>query len=228
MTLHDKAVRVDQYFENQLINHDDIFEQALTRSGDAGLAAHAVSPTQGAFLQLLVRISGTKRVLEIGTLGGYSTIWMARGLPDDGQLISLERDPDCVTVARANIVRAGLSGKVEIRQGLAVESLDAMIGDAEPAFDLVFIDADKPSNPDYLARSLKLSRPGTVVICDNVVRDGAVTDSTSTDEKVLGVRAMLDMAKASPYLTGTALQTLGIKGYDGFAIFIVEPDRDDP
>ncbi|MFD7499746.1 O-methyltransferase [Streptomyces sp. NPDC059850] len=172
-------------------------------------------------LQLLARIQGARTILEIGTLGGYSTIWLARALPDGGRLVTLEADPRCAEVARANVERAGLGEVVEIRTGRALESLPRLAEEGHGPFDVVFIDADKPGNPDYLAWALRLTRPGSLIIGDNVVRDGEVADPASTDPRVQGVRRFTELIAREPRLTATAVQTVGEKGYDGFALALV-------
>jgi predicted O-methyltransferase YrrM len=212
---------VDTYFEATLLPPDPILERALTRSDEAGLPPHAVSPLQGQFLHILIKAVGAKRVLEIGTLGGYSTICMARALPANGFLVSLEFDPNCVQVARKNIAEAGLADQVTIIEGPATESLAGLITDQTEPFDLVFIDADKPNNPKYLEAALRLARAGTVIIGDNVVRDGAVADAESSDPKVQGVRQFLDATGQNRSLIATALQTVGSKGHDGFSLALV-------
>ncbi len=212
---------VEGFIQDSLLRPDPVLERALERSAAAELPPHAVSPTQGAFLQIMARAIGAKRILEIGTLGGYSTIWLARALPPDGRLTTLERSPVAVGVAASNIKDAALDGSVSIVLGPALESLDALIRAKAPAFDLIFIDADKPNNPAYLERSLHLSRPGTLIIGDNVVRGGALADSKSEDPRVQGVRQFLADQGRTPRLQATALQTLDGKGYDGFSIAIV-------
>src|SRR5689334_12837284 len=184
---------VDHYFADLLIPADPILEAALEASDRAELPPAAVAPNQGKLLMLLAQIHGSRTVLEVGTLGGYSTIWLARALPPDGHLITLEANPKHAEVARANIARAGLENLVELRLGRAVDSLARLVAEGRGPFDLIFIDADKPSNPDYLAWALKLSRRGTLIIADNVVRDGAVADSTSTDPNVQGVRRFTEL-----------------------------------
>jgi predicted O-methyltransferase YrrM len=212
---------VDAYFETTLLPPDAILTQTLAKSDVAGLPTHAVSPLQGQFLHILIKALGAKRVLEIGTLGGYSTICMARALPHDGALLSLEFDPICVKVARENIASAGLEPIVKIVEGAAIESLAALVkGDTAP-FDIIFIDADKPNNPAYLQYALELSRVGTLIIGDNVVRDGAVADSASEDPKVQGVRTFLEATGQNRRLIATALQTVGSKGHDGFSLALV-------
>jgi predicted O-methyltransferase YrrM len=212
---------VDDYFNGLLIPDDPVLEEALKASDEAGLPQINVAPNQGKLLMLLAQIQKARTILEIGTLGGYSTIWLGRALPEDGRLISLEYEPKHAEVAQANIARAGLSDKVEIRVGRAVDSLAGIAAEGVGPFDLIFIDADKPSNPDYFTWALKLSRPGTLIITDNVVRNGAVADAESTDPGVIGTRRMTEMAAADPRVNATAVQTVGSKGYDGFALMIV-------
>jgi len=210
---------VDTYITERLLSDaNPVFEAILRANAAGGLPAIDVSPAQGKFLHLLVKIAGAKRILEIGTLGGYSTVWMASALPSDGRLITLEYAPHHAEVARDNIARAGLLERVEVRQGAALDLLPAVEG----PFDLIFIDADKPSNPGYLDWALKLARPGTVIILDNVVRDGRVTDASSGDRNVQGSRAAFDFFHDHPQLDTTALQTVGLKGYDGFALALVK------
>ncbi|AOF02223.1 O-methyltransferase [Serratia marcescens] len=211
--------QVDRYIADSLVEQDDALLQALAANAAAGLPAHDVAPNQGKLLQLFARMINAKRILEIGTLGGYSTIWLARALPADGTLVTLEADENHAAIARQNIARAGLAGQVELRVGPALAHLPAL--QVLAPFDLIFIDADKPSNPDYLRWALKLARPGTVIIGDNVVRDGAVTDAASTDARVQGVREFFTMMAAEPRLSATALQTVGSKGWDGFSLAIV-------
>ncbi|MER7827299.1 O-methyltransferase [Streptomyces sp. NPDC096097] len=210
---------VDDYFDGLLVGQDEALVAAAADSEAAGLPAHQVAPNQGKLLNLLARVRGARRILEIGTLGGYSTIWLARALPADGRLVTLEVDERCADVAAANITRAGLDHVVEIRRGPAVDLLPGLTGEAP--FDLVFIDADKPSNPEYLEWALKLTRPGSVIIGDNVVRDGAVVDGDSSDPRVQGVRRFTELIAEHPRLTATALQTVGSKGYDGFVMALV-------
>ncbi|MBL1098192.1 O-methyltransferase [Streptomyces coffeae] len=212
---------VDAYFNALLTPSDPALDAALDLSAAAGLAPHQVAPNQGKLLHLLTRIRGARRVLEIGTLGGYSTIWLATALPADGRLISLEADPGCAEVARANVARAGLAGVVDIRTGPALDSLPRLAEEGEGPFDVVFIDADKPNNPGYLDWALRLTRPGSLIIGDNVVRDGAVADPSSTDPNVQGVRRFTELMAREPRLTATAVQTVGEKGYDGFALALV-------
>ncbi|WP_374777249.1 O-methyltransferase [Streptomyces sp. NBC_01310] len=210
---------VDAYFDGLLVDEDEALTAAAADSEAAGLPAHQVAPNQGKLLHLLARIRGARTVLEIGTLGGYSTIWLARALPEDGRLVTLEVDERCADIAAANIARAGLDHLVDIRRGRAVDLLPGLTGFAP--FDLVFIDADKPSNPEYLAWALRLTRPGSVIIGDNVVRDGAVVDPASSDPRVQGVRRFTELIAEHPRLTATALQTVGGKGHDGFVMALV-------
>ena len=212
---------VDSYIGERLIGSDPALDAALSASAEAGLPAIAVSPSQGKLLHLLARALGTRTVLELGTLGGYSTIWLARALPADGRLVTLEAEPKYAEVARANIARAGLAGVVELRLGPAQETLPRLAAEGRGPFDLIFIDADKPSYPDYLAWALKLSRRGSLIIADNVVRKGAVIDPDSDDPRVQGVRRFNELLAAEPRVTATAIQTVGSKGYDGFAIALV-------
>jgi len=212
---------VDRYFSETLVPSDAVLDAALQANTKAGLPAIDVAPNQGKFLQLLVQLRGARRILEIGTLGGYSSIWMARALPADGHLTTLEFSPKHAEVARANIARAGLQKIVEIRVGPALETLANMEKEGTEPFDLIFIDADKPNNPNYLPWALKFSRPGTLLIGDNIVREGEVADPSSTDPNVQGQRRFLELMAAEPRLSATALQTVGSKGYDGFAMALV-------
>jgi len=213
---------VDSYIVERLVPADPVLTEVLARNQAGGLPLHDVSPTQGKFLHLLARITGAKRILEIGTLGAYSTIWLARALPEGGRVVTLEYDPHHAEIARSNIELAGFSHLVDLRVGAALDTLPGVEADGLGPFDLVFIDADKPNNPGYLKWALRLSRPGTVIIGDNVVRNGAVVDASSSDTRVQGVRTFFDMLAAEPRISGTALQTVGIKGWDGFTIAIVQ------
>ena len=216
---------VDRYITDLLVPPDPALDAALQASAAAGLPPHDVSPSQGKLLLLLAQIQGARTILEIGTLGGYSTIWLARALPADGRLITLEADPKHAEVARANIARAGLSDVVEVRLGRALDTLPQLAGEGHSPFDLIFIDADKASNPDYFAWALKLSRRGSLIIADNVVRNGAVVDAASSDPSVQGVRRFNELLAESPRVSATAIQTVGSKGYDGFALAIVTADQ---
>ena len=207
---------VDNYLIEKLIPKDDILEQVLVNNQQAGLPAIDVAANQGQLLALFVRMTGAKRILEIGTLGAYSTIWMARELPIGGEVLTLEADPLHARVARQNLQLAGLDACVKVLEGPALASLEKL-GD-HPPFDLIFIDADKPNNPAYLRWALHYSRPGTLIIGDNVVRDGEVTNPQSDDDRVQGVRTFIEMMGEDPRLTATAIQTVGIKGWDGFTL----------
>jgi predicted O-methyltransferase YrrM len=208
----------DRYFADRLIPSDPVLETALEASAAAGLPAINVAPAQGKLLQLLARMVNARAILEIGTLGGYSTIWLALALPPNGRLVTIELDPKHAEVARANIERAGLSDNVDLRVGRALDVLPRIAAEELAPFDFFFIDADKQSNAAYVEWALKLSRPGSVIVVDNVVRGGAVVDSTSTDASVQGVRRLMDMLANEPRLDATALQTVGLKGYDGLLI----------
>lgn len=216
----EKWTAVDDYFEAHFIENDPILAAALKASADANLPEINVAPNQGKLLMLMAQMQGAKSILEIGTLGGYSTIWLGRALPDDGTLISLEMNPSCVKVATENIVRAGLDDKVTIIEGAALDSLPTLIDKAP--FDFIFIDADKPNNPPYFEWAVKLSRSGTIIIIDNVVRDGEVVNPNSTDEKVQGVQQVTELIAKDKRVTATALQSVGAKGYDGFALLWVK------
>ncbi|MFI5566853.1 O-methyltransferase [Streptomyces sp. NPDC051740] len=213
--------KVDDYFTGRLLPDapdDDALAAALRDSDAAGLPPIAVSPLQGKLLQLLAQLQGARNILEIGTLGGYSTIWLGRALPADGRLISLEYDPGHAEVAVRNIARAGLDKQVEVRVGAALESLPRLADENPPPFDVVFIDADKVNNPHYMEWALRLTSTGSLIILDNVVRGGRVADPDNTDPDVLGTRAALDLIGGHPRLSGTAVQTVGAKDYDGFAL----------
>lgn len=213
----EKWSAVDRYFADLLAPLDRQLEAALAANAAAGLPSHDVSPMQGKMLALFVTMAKASRVLEIGTLGGYSTIWMARALPKDGRLVSIEANERHAKLARINIDRAGLSDRVDLRVGAALDVLPSLAG----PFDLIFIDADKPNNPNYLQWALRLAKPGTIIIGDNVVRGGAVADAASADANVRGVREFLHMIAEEPRLSATAIQTVGEKGWDGFAMAIV-------
>jgi predicted O-methyltransferase YrrM len=212
---------VDDYFTSLILQPDTVLDNALQASVKASLPAINVTPTQGKLLHLLARIHHARTILEIGTLGGYSTIWLARALPSDGELVTLELEPKNAEVALSNITQAGLDHIVEIRIGRAVETLVKLETEGHGPFDMIFIDADKPSNPEYFAWALKFSRPGSVIIIDNVVRDGKVADPNSEDPSVRGVQRVMEIISAEPRVSCTAIQTVGGKGYDGFAIALV-------
>lgn len=215
---------VDHYISESLIPKDPVLESVLRASDEAGLPSINVTPNQGRLLHLLARTRNARRILEVGTLGGYSTIWLARALPADGRLITLELDPKHAAVARANFARAGLSDRIDLRVGPAAAALDQLVAEKCAPFDLVFIDADKASTAGYFAQALRLSRPGTVILVDNVVRGGAVVDAASSDVNVQGIRSFNQAVAAEPRVTATAIQTVGSKGYDGFAYVLVNGD----
>lgn len=212
---------VDQYFSEALLPSDPTLTAALKACAAADLPAISVTPNEGKLLQILAQILGARSILEIGTLGGYSTIWLARGLRAGGTLITLEVDPKHAEVAQRNISRAGLREVVEVRVGNALETLPQLSAERRGPFDLIFIDADKQNIPTYFEWALKLSRPGSVIVVDNVVRKGAVIDPDSSDPSVQGVRRFIELLAAESRATGTAIQTVGSKGYDGFAIVLV-------
>ena len=214
---------VDLYLGDLLAPHDASLSHAIQANHDKGLPSIDVPPLLGKFLDLMIRISGARRVLEIGTLGGYSTIWMAHALPDGGKVITLELEPRHAEIARANFETAEVSDRIEILVGPASDSLRAMHEANSPAFDFIFIDADKERMPEYLDWSLKLSHPGTVIIADNVVRDGKVLNAKTRDPHVRGVQQFLEKLAANPRLSATAIPTVGARGYDGFAIALVLP-----
>ena len=217
----DRTYDVDAYLGGLFVGDDAVLERALERSAAAGLPPIAVSPVQGKLLYLLARARGARRILEIGTLGGYSAIWLARALPAGGTLTTLEIDRAHADVARENLDAAGLGEMVAIEVAPALQTLDRLIDSGVQPFDLIFIDADKPNNPNYLSRALELSRPGSLLVLDNVVRGGAVADERSKDPNVIGTRKALEMMASDPRLQATALQTVGQKGYDGFALALV-------
>lgn len=212
---------VDRFFADSLARPDAALKGALSASAEAGLPAISVSPNLGKLLHILARSIGARRILEVGALGGYSTIWMARALPAGGRLITLESSADHARVAAANVERAGLSDVVEIRVGSAHDALPQLIEQEHGPFDFIFLDADKASLPEYFDWSLELSRMGTLIIADNVVRNGAVVDAASDDESVQGVRRFLSRVAAQPRVDATAMQTVGEKGYDGLAVVLV-------
>jgi predicted O-methyltransferase YrrM len=218
---------VDDYFSRALIPGDDAMDEAQRASAAAGLPAISVSAVQGKLLHLLARSIGARRILEVGTLGGYSTIWLARAIRSPGVLITLELDPHHAEVARGNLDRAGVGDLVDIRVGPAAESLAALAGTRPEPFDLVFIDADKTSNALYFDYAVRLGRPGTVIVVDNVVRRGRVADSTSRDQAVRGVHELVNTLVATKGVDATAIQTVGTKGYDGFILALVEENSRD-
>ena len=211
---------VDRWITDRLVPPDPALDGALAASDAAGLPPIAVAPNQGKLLNLLARLRGARRILEIGTLGGYSTIWLARALPPGGRLVTLEIDPDHAAVARENIARAGLAEAVELRLGPALDSLARLAEEKAEPFDLIFVDADKPNNPHYFAWAMRLSRPGTLIVLDNMVRAGGVLDGT--DAGCEGVRRTYELIAAEPRVAATAVQTVGLKGWDGLALVLVE------
>jgi len=218
-TEQERWTAVDRYLADRLLEPDAALDAALEASAAAGLPAHGVSPTQGRLLELLARIQGARTILELGTLGAYSTISLARALPPGGSLMTLELDAGYGEVARANLARAGVADVVEVRVGPARATLAALAAEGHDPFDLVFIDADKAGNAEYLGAVLELSRRGTLIVADNVIRGGSVLDGQ--DASAVGVRRFFDVIAAEPRLRATAIQTVGEKGYDGFALAVV-------
>jgi predicted O-methyltransferase YrrM len=221
---------VDRYITDLLAPPDPVLDAALQASAAAGLPPIAVPPNQGKLLQLLAQVQGARTILELGTLGGYSTIWLARALPSDGHLVTLEADPRYAEVARANIERAGFSDVVELRVGLAGDSLAQLLAEDRGPFDLIFIDADKKSNPEYFGWALKLARRGSLIVIDNVVRGGAILDPAGEDPSlgnvgIRGIRRFYEMLARESRVSATAIQTVGSKGHDGFALALVTADR---
>lgn len=210
---------VDTYINDQLIGDDPALDGALARAAAAGLPAHDVAPNQGKLLHLLARLQGARTILELGTLAGYSTIWLARAVPaDGGRVVTLEANPDYAAVARENLAAAGVADRVEVVVGDAIDTLATLDG----PFDVVFLDADKQRNPEYLEHALRLTRPGSLIIADNVVRDGALADAADEDPRVIGIRRFTERLGAAANVTATAVQTVGTKGWDGFALALVE------
>ena len=219
LTTDELWTAIDDYFADCLVAGDEALDAALAASDAAGLPSINVAPNQGKLLMLLARAIGARRILEIGTLGGYSTIWLARGLSPNGRLITLEANPAFAKVARTNVARAGLGETVEVRVGRAIDTLPGLA--AESPFDLIFIDADKSGTPGYFQWAVRLSRLGSLIIVDNVVREGTVLDAASDDANVQGMRRFFELAATDPRVSGTALQTVGSKGHDGLAIVLV-------
>ena len=213
---------MDAFIVEQLLPADPVLDDVQAACEQAGLPAISVSAAQGQMLHIFARMMGARRILEIGTLGGYSTIFLARALPEGGTVVTLEADTHHAAVARANFARAGLAERIDLRVAPAIETLPVLAAEGAGPFDLIFIDADKPSNPAYLDWALRLSRPGTLIVCDNVVRAGRVLDAESEDASVIGIRRTYEIAGAEPRLTATAVQTVGTKGYDGFALLLVK------
>ena len=220
-TTEERTNEVDHYLSSLFAPHDAALEGTLQASTAGGLPEIQVSPVQGKLLHMLARLVKARAILEIGTLGGYSTIWLARGLALGGRVVTLEYDPKHAEVARANFARAGLADSIELHVGRAIEILPRLAAEGGGPFDLVFIDADKASNPDYFSWALKLTRPGSLILIDNVVREGKVTDASNTDPDVTGTRRALEMMAAEPRVSATAIQVVGVKGWDGIAIALV-------
>jgi len=214
-------VAVEKYLDGLLIPPDAALEAALAESAKAGLPEIAVSPSQGRLLHLLAKMQGARRILEVGTLGGYSTIWLARALPSRGRLVTLEVEKKHAEVARRNIARAGLSGKVEVRLGPALKTLSQMGAERKGAFDFVFIDADKENTAEYFEWALRLSRSGSVIVVDNVIRDGEVANEATSDPRVQGIRRFNEALAREKRVSATTIQTVGSKGYDGFTLAVV-------
>lgn len=221
MMTQDQWTAVDGYIGESLLGSDPVLDGVLDAAAAAGLPAIAVSPSQGRFLSIMARAIGATRILELGTLGGYSGIWLARGLPPGGQLVTVEVDPKHADVARRSFERAGVSGVIDLRIGPALDVLPQLAAEGAAPFDLVFIDADKVHYREYFDWAVRLCRPGALIIADNVVRNGAVVDATSNDTAVRGVRRLMDRLGADGRVTATAIQTVGAKGYDGFAVALV-------
>jgi predicted O-methyltransferase YrrM len=214
-------VEVEEWIAARLIGHDETLEHALKAAVEGGLPSIQVEPTTGKLLNLMARMVGAQRILEIGTLGGYSTIWLARALRDGGRLITLEANPDYAAVAERNIANAGVADRVDLRVGPALDALPRIAEEGIAPFDLVFIDADKSNQDKYLSWALDLTRPGSVIVGDNVVRDGRVLDSDNEDPNIQGIRRFMDLLASDPRVDATAIQTVGSKGYDGFAVGLV-------
>jgi predicted O-methyltransferase YrrM len=217
----DAWTAVDEYIAEQLIGEDAALDAALQSSAEAGLPAIAVSPPQGRLLHLLARMIGARSVLEIGTLGGYSTIWLARAVGEDGRVLSLEADARYAEVARANVARAGFADTVEIRVGAALDALASIAAEQPPPFDLVFIDADKVNTPEYFSWALQRTRSGGLIVADNVIRGGTIADPHSGDPGGLAARRLHEMLQSEPRVSATTIQTVGLKGYDGFTLMLV-------
>lgn len=218
MTHEQRWTDVDDYLATTLLPRDSVFDKVIQNSRAAGLPEIQVTPVQGRMLQILAMSVGARRILEVGTLGGYSTIWLARGLPAGGRLVTLELNPEHARVAQSNISLAGLSDRVELRVGPAIGALEAMTPSGDGPFDFAFIDADKESGAAYIEHAIRLSRPGTLIVLDNTVREGQIIDSKSPDARVHGTRRALELLGKHPKLDATCIQTVGEKGYDGFAL----------
>jgi len=212
---------VDQYIVDHIVPSDAALDEALRASDKGGLPAIAVSPAQGKMLMLFAKVAKARAILEVGTLGGYSTIWLARALPPGGRLVTLEYESKHADVARSNLARAGFADVVDVRVGAALDTLPKIAAEGGGPFDLVFIDADKPNNPNYFEWALKLTRPGSLIIVDNVIRDGQIVDAKNEDPRIQGTRRLYEMIAKEPRVSATAIQTVGSKGYDGFVMAIV-------
>jgi predicted O-methyltransferase YrrM len=221
---HQLWTAVDRYINDRLVPSDDVLDAVLQASAAAGLPSIHVTPNQGKLLMLLAQLQGARNILEIGTLGGYSTIWLARGLSAAGRLITLEIDARFAKIAQSNFARAAVSQLIDLRIGRALDVLPQLQAEGCAPFDFIFIDADKANTADYFQWAIKLSHPGSLIIVDNIVRSGAVIDETSSDENVQGVRRFYELLAAEPRVTATAIQTVGSKGHDGFAIAVVNPE----
>jgi predicted O-methyltransferase YrrM len=217
---------VDRFIADHLVEDDPVLQAALAESEAAGLPAINVAPNQGKLLMLLARAIGARKILEIGTLGGYSTIWLGRALTPDGRLVTLEANPIYAEVARRNIARAGLTDRIEVREGKALDTLPKLAAEGVGPFDLIFIDADKVGTPDYFLWAVRLSRRFTLIVVDNVVREGAILDAASKDASVQAMRRFFELAATDPRVSGTAIQTIGGKGHDGIAVVLVTADRE--
>ncbi len=222
--MQEQWTAVDRYFHTLFVPSESVLDSVLEAGKEAGLPAIQVAPNQAKLLWILARMLDAKKILEIGTLGGYSSIWLARAMPAGGRLITLEADPRHAAVARENIAHAGLSDDIEVRTGRALDLLPGIVAEGIGPFDLVFIDADKRNNPAYFSWALKLTRRGSLIFVDNVVRNGAVADPKSADPSVVGTRRFLELAAAEPRVSAVAIQTVGEKGYDGLAIALVVAD----
>ncbi|TPE70945.1 O-methyltransferase [Halalkalibacterium halodurans] len=222
MEEHETWEALDQYFSEKLHAFDPVMDWVLEANEKAELPPIDVAPNQGKFLYLLAKLKGVKTILEIGTLGGYSSIWMARALPDDGRLVTLEFSEKHAAVAQSNMKKAGVDGKIDVIIGPALETLPTLKDKGFSSFDMIFIDADKPNNPHYLEWALKLSTPGTLIVGDNVVRNGNVLNKESDDPSIKGIRQFIHLLSEEPRIESTAIQTVGIKGYDGFVVGVVK------
>lgn len=217
----DRAADVERYLDDALLERDDVLDAVIAATAAAGMRPINVAPSQGKFLHILSKAIGARRILELGTMAGYSGIWLARALPDDGLLVTIESEESHAAVARQSFARAGVTPRVDLRIGRALDVLPDIEGAGIGPFDLVFIDADRPRYAEYFDWAVRLSRPGSLIVVDNVVRDGAVVDETSTDAGVHGVRRFMEAARGDRRVAGTALQTVGAKGYDGFVVLLV-------